>query len=379
MNPSLQLAGVLLLAAASSAPAQDLALGAPDAVFAEPFSLLQGAVELDGRLLVTDWIEQRVAVVDFESGRVADRNRVGGGPGEFRLPGRLLAWPGDSALLVDVGNERLAVLDGAGRIVRTFQPDGPGATSPSATDARGRLYYGIPPWTVRPPPAGDSVDIVRRDPFSGTTETVARIHGSTRPAGAGSPTPRVPFVVFARQDAFTVLPDGRFVLVDGDAYRLEIRGRDRVLGPAYGGDAVRVTGRDRSAYVRSFLQASPMSGRGEGGGLGHTPAELLSDEAVAGVVRASTFGETFPFFRPGTARVDAQGRIWVERWLPADRPAAHDIFDERGVRLATVTLPAGRSLLALGRAAVYLVATDASGLQTIERYALPRLPDAGRR
>ncbi len=68
-----------------------------------PNSDLPGAVQLirglrelsDGRVLVTDWIEERLVVLDFPSGTFRDIGRIGRGPREFRLPAGLVALPGD--------------------------------------------------------------------------------------------------------------------------------------------------------------------------------------------------------------------------------------------------------------------------------------------
>jgi sugar lactone lactonase YvrE len=371
---SCALALALVLPSPSALAAQTvIELGKSNAVFAEPFSLLRGARELpDGRLLITDWIEQRVAVLDFARGQVSDRGRVGGGPGEFRLPGALFPLPGDSTLLVDIGNARLDVLDADGRIVRTFLPPVPAAGAPGGTDDAGRIYFTIPAWLATPPLAGDSVELAVWDPKTQTTRVLARIHGMTPPASNYAPEPRVPFVVFSRQDGWSVARDGEVVIVGGDDHSVSrLRAGNIVRGPANTTKPIPASGAERTAYVRQFLQSSPTSGRGEGGGLGHTPSEWQSDAQVARVVRASAFAETLPFFRPGDIRIDALGRVWVGRWLSAADARRYEVFDAQGKLTATVRLPKGRTLLALGRQSLYLVNTDEDGLQWIERYTLP--------
>lgn len=153
---------------------------------------------------------------------------------------------------------------------------------------------------------------------------LATIHGITRPAGDnGSPFPRVPFIVFASQDAYTISPAGRVTIATGGDYHLRIleNGRE-TAGPAYASESVRATDAERRAYVRAFLQGSAMSGRRQDG-VGHVHRHILSDEGVAGVMRASSFAATLPFFRAEGVRTDGAGRTWVERWpFPAAlRPA----------------------------------------------------------
>jgi hypothetical protein len=234
------------LAAAAQEP---MRLGAPDARLAEPFTLLRGARELpDGRLLVTDWTEQRLAVVDLARGTVEDRGRVGAGPGEFRLPAALLPFRGDSVLLVDLGNGRLTVIDPSARIGRSFQPANASARQPGGADAWGRLYFIIPAWMVERPLPNDTVELAVYDVDTHETRVLVRVHGSRAPSSNFSPSVR---------DA---------------GYRVQWLQADRIVtGPANAARPQPVTPADRTAFVRQFLQFSPMSGRGEGGSLGHTP------------------------------------------------------------------------------------------------------------
>ncbi|MGH7555656.1 MAG: hypothetical protein ACREMQ_21865 [Longimicrobiales bacterium] len=349
-------------------------LSKPDVVLGEPFSLVRGARELpDGRLIVTDWLEQRLAVIDFSRGAIVDRAKIGAGPTEIRLPGGLFPFRGDSTLLVDVGNGRLAVLDGEGRIVRTFAPPAPAAASPSGVDGAGRLYFAIQAWHTDQPLPGDTVEIAVVDAGGGSPRAVARVHGITHPPSSGPHGPRVPFVVFARQDAFAVASTGRIAVVRGGDYSVEWIQDGRVVakGPAHPARPVAASSADRTAYVRQFLQSSPMSGRGEDGGLGHTPAEMITDAAVANVVRNTSFAETLPFVRPGDVRIDTSGRVWVGRWVRAGERRIYDIFDGMGGKVGTVRLAEGRQLLAVGRRHAYVIHTDDDDLQTLERYTLP--------
>jgi hypothetical protein len=176
-----------------------------DRVIGQPFSLLRGIRELpDGRVIVSDFIEDRIAVADFAANTVTDRNRSGPGPQEFRLPGSLLRFTGDSTLLLDAGNSRIGVLDHDGRIARSFRPSVPSALTPRAVDARGRLYYSIPPWNASTPLRADTVEVATWDPATDTGRPLTRVHGSTTPPPPKDPRqgPRIPFVVFAKQDGW---------------------------------------------------------------------------------------------------------------------------------------------------------------------------------
>jgi hypothetical protein len=360
-------------------PAQEtVPLDAIQARISEPFSLLRGARELpDGRLLVTDWIEQRVAVIDFARDRVEDRGGLGAGPGEYRLPAGLLPFRGDSTLLVDVGNGRLTVIDANGRIGRSFQPRASPAGQPGGADRHGRLYFTVPAWMVERPLPDDTVELAVYDTDAHATRVLARVQGSRRPSSDHAPTPRVPYVVFAAQDTWTVDAEGRIAVVRDGGYRVQwIDGGRTVTGPSNDAARPRVTAADRTAFVRRFLLAAPMSGKGEDSGMVATPTEMLSRENVELVVRGSEFAETLPAFAAGDARIDRAGRLWVGLFARAGEPRRHDVFDAQGVRIARVQLRPDRHLIALGRAHVYVAHTDPDGLQTIERYAIPSVLDA---
>jgi len=381
---ALGLAAALMMPATSASalqrsPAARTVLKSPDRTLAQKFSLIQGARELaDGRLIVSDFIEERVAVIDFANGGVSDRTRIGAGPDEFRLPGALRFFRGDSTLLVDMGNNRLDVLDQDGRIRRSLTPPSPGAAYPAGADAQGRIYFSIPAWTVRRRAAGDSVELAIWDPATDSVWTFAMIHGSTPAPQPSGPQdgPRLPMVVFAAQDAWAVGPDGRVAIVSGADYSVRWLAGGRIVaaGSPIATRRERVTAEDRTACVREFALSSPVGGRGPDGGLGHATAEMNSPAEIERMVRRTTFAETLPFFRAGDARVDPSGRLWVGTMTPVGEPRRYDVFDREARRIATIELEAGRRVLAIGARYVYTVVADDDGLETIERHPMPALP-----
>lgn len=120
-------------------------------------------------------------VADFATGRAIPIGRKGSGPGEYRLPSRIIAWTGelveankfasmkaaitDSLLLNDGGNSRLAVIGPDLRIHRSFSlniPNVPTTLAPRTVDTRGRLYLQVPLWAAESfGRRGDSVPVVR--------------------------------------------------------------------------------------------------------------------------------------------------------------------------------------------------------------------------
>src|SRR6185503_1996122 len=77
-----------------------LTLGPPIATSSQEFSRIANMRELtDGRLLVTDFNEQSITVVDFKSNSAKVIGRKGDGLGEYALVTRLFPFGGDTTLM----------------------------------------------------------------------------------------------------------------------------------------------------------------------------------------------------------------------------------------------------------------------------------------
>jgi hypothetical protein len=369
-------AAALSAADVSAQRATRTALPAADAVLREPLSQVRSVRELpDGRVLIVDWLEQRILLGDFRSGSVSERGRVGAGPQEYRLAGALLPFRGDSTLLVDQGNNRLAVLDRDGTIRRTFRPAHAAALSPGGADGSGRIYFTIAAWHTDRPLGGDSIELAMMEPGSDDFRVIARLHGWTPSRQKPREGPRIPYVVFAPQDTWTVSRNGRVAIARDDGYYIEwIDARGRVHGPRQSVGTSAVTARDRRDAARTFANNAAVGGRSSDGGsaLTSAPASTRSDEAIAQLERASTFATTLPPFRPGSATADDAGRLWVARWGAAGQPVLYDVFDAAGVLIATVDIGRSRRIVTVGRAHAYVVFTDEDDLQHIARHPLPR-------
>lgn len=349
-------------------------LGGPQAVLAEAFSAVRGTRELSsGKLLVADWIEERVALVDLDAGTVRDWVTKGPGPDEVRLPAGLVPMAGDSTLIVDLGNGRLSVLGPAGRISRTMRAERPGMEEVYGVGADGALYFPVPVWAAGASALpDDSVRLVRLDPATGTPRPVAVVQGWRSRSDIRKPSmlPRIPTVGYASRDAWTRSPNGDLVIVRGGDYHLDIVGADGRLrsGPSYAAAPRPVTEADKALFVEGFLAANPTSGRGPDGGMGHSP--IPDETEIARLVSSTEFASLHPHFA-GAPIVAADGRIWVARDGARGSPRLYDVFDAAGKRVAVVELPPGRVVTAVGARGVYAVTEGALGLQTLERYPLP--------
>ena len=208
----------------------------------------------DGRVVFVDRGDELLAVADFGRKTVTRIGRAGGGPEEYRFPGRLAPMAGDSLVMADDGNNRLVVLGPDLKIHRVATGRTPGLPfelSPRAVDQTGRFYSVIPDWMLET--ESDSLPVVRFVPGAGSVETIARLKASPRPP----PPPRrdrptFPVYAFAPGDSWAVTPAGRVAIVRAADYRVEWK-------------PIRVTAKDRSDFVRRSLATGGTSGKGGAG------------------------------------------------------------------------------------------------------------------
>lgn len=375
-NPSLVVLAALLQA---GPPVREIRLTTPAATLAHDFTQIRGLRELsDGRMLVSDRLEPAVYVADLRLGRVTRIGREGSGPEEYRMPSTLLALPGDSTLLADEGNSRFMIIGPDLKVHRSFSTQRPGMVYspwPRAVDTQGRLYFQIPAWAAGPAGFPDeSVHVARMDLKGGKVDTLARVRRPTEPRIKYG----LPYVGFDAQDVWQASTDGRIAMVRSSDYHVEwLEPGGRITrGPAVAFVVVPVTERDKVDYMRSFLENTSMGGRGSGStnptGLSKVPDEMLAPERVKEMAARNPFAKTKPPFTDLMPRMGPDHTLWVERSLPVGSPRVFDVFDSVGRPILRVTLPAGRRLVSVGRAGVYLATTSPDGLETLERYQLPR-------
>ncbi|MGB5527666.1 MAG: hypothetical protein WBN79_12455, partial [Gemmatimonadota bacterium] len=222
-------AGVLALCGPPGAAAQEtVSLEGPTNAYAEPFSLIGGIRELDdGRVLVSDALEEKLYVLDPELTTVETISRKGQGPDEYRQPDGLFGWPGDSTLMVDLGNGRMTVIGsdyGFGRTIPIVQQEDMGLQIiiPEAVDEGGYLYY---------QPRGDgmisdSADIVRWQPDAGVApEPLVRVKladvTETTSGGGNNMQQEVRPVPLSPEDGWSVGPDGAVAVVRSGDYHVD--------------------------------------------------------------------------------------------------------------------------------------------------------------
>jgi hypothetical protein len=358
-----------------------------EAAHPDPFSFLASVRELpNGQLLAADPLSLVLLRVDLGAGVADTLGRVGGGPGEYRQPDQVFPLPGDSTLLVDLGNGRLTVIapdgsleDGMSMALPTEEGP-PSLLLPRTVDDAGRLYFTA---------AGrlgegsfDSTAVVRYDRATARMDTVARLWRPEARVQRSGGNVRVSGIMMEGRDDWAVGSDGRVAVLRANGYSVDWHLPDGavVSGPQNPYEALPISRADKEAYLEESSSSGLMvmttsSSSGEsstrmsrGGSFGGGGRPSIDD---------SEWAETFPPFRPDRSRVSPAGEVWVQRWLPSDQPQRMDVFDSTGILKGSVEIPERSRLIGFGKGSgdgevAYLVRTDDLGLQWLERHRVVR-------
>lgn len=370
---------VLVSTIASVATAQQprpaRALAAPNAELEEPWSGPLQLVELkNGSILVHDSQEKRLAVADFRTQEQRDVAREGSGPTEFRSSLGMWRTNGDSVHLLDLVQQRMLVLDPAGKAIATRPL--PGAGDPMAMmnrpmtrhlDAKGR-YYGQAlaiAFEGGQMTMADSAEIVRSDPITQKADTLTRFPTFQKAPQFSPQLLRVEVPGYPSTDAWGVYPDGRVIVVRGNGYVPEFFPATR--GPSRKGAALpyvrlQVTAADRKAMMDSVKKAMDDGIRQFGGGGPQMPRIELVEPAQWQTQR--------PPLTSDVIRIDPKGRAWV---AVVDRTPGqrYDLLDANGAVVDAIKLAKDVILLGFGASTVYTALKDEDDLLTIRRHPLP--------
>lgn len=371
LAPSLLALALLPVGSAAQTESTPRRLGPPVASYDGDFSAVSGARELrDGRVLVTDFREPALYVVDLRRGTVTKLGRTGSGPNEYRQPGGIYAGLGDTSLVLDRGQPRVLVVSPAGEIVgmRSIELRGTSSSSDEdvdrqRVDSRGFAYFNGQNSALALARTGrqDSTPVLKLDVARQVLDTIARLRPQEmRILSAEGNTIISRTVLFSPADGWGVAPDGRIAVVRAAPYRVEwIGGDGRVVqGPSQAFAAVPVTQADRDAVE---AQSAGTSG----------VARLGSSVTTTAQVKGRLFAESKPPFSPDEIIVAPDGRVFVGRSLPANaNRTVYDIFDSRGMRTDRIELPARSRIIGFGPSSIYVSERDADDLPTLRKYAM---------
>jgi len=356
-------------------------------VFPEDFGTIQTVRELnDGTVLVADPLTKTLYLVDMETMTRRVVGSEGEGPEEYGQPDAVWPLPGDSTLLVDLGNGRLVALGpdlGFGRTMPiALSEPRPGSmlvlALPQGVDGQGRIYSramgGM--GASRLP---DSAAVLRIDRATRSAEPVASFkladRTQTTSGEANNRQVAIRNVPLSAEDAWGVAPDGTLVLARAGNYHVEWVAPDGSVtrGPAVPFEGVRIGTAEKEEWLAD---------QGRSGGGIQVGVEIMNGSAQMSFQRGGgnsppnemdrySWPDRKPPFYGGRIPVDGAGRAWVRRHVAAGAPSTYDLFDRHGARVGTVTLDAGRRIVGFGASSVYAVAFDELDLNHLERYELP--------
>jgi hypothetical protein len=362
--------------------AQQVKLVKPAAALRHQFSSITGFRELpDGRVLVSDGIDQVLLRADLASQRVDTIGRGGQGPGEYKSPDLLVPLPAGATLLTDLGNARLTVFDGGGKY-RESIPIAQGGIGGAgglrllmvrASDGQGRLYY-QPAGTD---PRADSGAVLRWDRASGKTDTIARVKLAKlvvkSSGGSNSRTVRQRPPPYPVQEGWAVAPDGRVALVRVGEYRVDwiLPNGSRVTGRLLPASPVAISAAEKKEYLEeqatNGLAVSVQNVNGQ--------VSMSMSRGRAGDDRdeQDIDSQEWPATKPPTTGayfVAPDGSLWIERSVAAHEPRVYDVVGADAQLVRQVVLPAGRRAVGVGAKAVYARFQDENGVSFLERYDL---------
>lgn len=359
---------LLSLAAPDQVPVGSL--GTADARSAEGFTSIFAVHELpDGRVLMTDNIDNAIRVVDLRAGRVRELGRRGRGPREYMSTHTILSAGGDTLLVTDNVQRRFVVIVN-GEIVGTRpQPETlRSITNFSApiADADGRLYF-----DSRNIDMGEggfrerAGHVMRWTPGSTGLDTVA-----TLPVVSHAPQANVGYNPFVFRSAWGLGGDGSIAVISADPYRVSwiADGRTRT-GPALDYERIRIDGDERDAERLAFSSRR--------GAAMSTRAPRSERTTVDAALRQRIPDDVFPPWKPPfVARrvlVSPGGDVWIPRTASRDAEwSVIDVVGRDGRLRRQIRIPVGRSVVGFGRSAVYVSAKDEYDLQWLERIPLAR-------
>lgn len=330
-----------------------------------------------GRALLVDVGDSRVVLIERNGTAVRSVGRNGGGPGEYQQPVSLHYGADGGSYLVDQGLNVVHTIDGTGTLTGYLHP--PASMNRRlrrvhGVDASGRILLSGMDY-ARGVGVFDSIAIIRWDPRDATIDTIGMaksgVTGSVT-GGAVSLTQKP----FAWADEWTVTPRGAVAIARVEPYRvdlIETGGTQPVVGQPLSYQRQRVTASIRNAYRDRIAGAGapppPVSvGRN---GVSQTVTPPVARRVS---IPDSDFPEYLPPFHGRDAIVaGSDGRPWVQQLGDAHTAeVVWDLFDPNGKRMARVRLPRAVRVAAAGSDGVYTVREDdESGEQFLQFRALP--------
>jgi hypothetical protein len=324
----------------------------------------------DGSIAVADRISSEIRVFNSSGQFLRKVGRWGQGPGEFRYLRDVRALPGDSLVAWDAVNDRFAVFDPKGNMVRTFTPRGDSAreTRPVGI-VRGALRNGtLFLYRVgrQPPPPVRAV--VRDTLFVGVytrdgayvgpvgrflgLATLQRDAGpTTRPDGRTVSQFSLAGVPFPRETLFRAGAEWLYV-GEGETYEIKVYDRTGSLKRIV---RMNSTPRPVTNAIIARHRKSPRSRNSAS----RPAADVNIDKAF--------YPRTLPPY--AALFVDGADRLWVQDYPVPGEQARWNIFDRDGRLMGSAGTPAGLEVLEIGETHLLGIWRDELDVEYLRLYS----------
>lgn len=345
-----------------------LQLRPANATLKEEFTTVSSVRELrDGRLVITDRLEQRALVADFRRGGIATVARRGQGPGEFASPPQIFPLAADSSLLVARTQRRWILLHGS-RVALTVPPDAAAIRESRGlvlgTDTMGHVL------TTRSPrqqpgttvvSAGDSLELLLIERATGRSDTVASLSRMTsRSSLKVDAQGREVSASFDRigvmptEEVATIFPDGAIAVARLNPFRVDWRlpNGSWVRGNPVPVRLVNLDARQKQWYMKAI------AGYGK-----PQPPESLSGWPREIPPFLSTAGPLLP---------SPDGRLLIRRTRDADHQGTrYLVVNRRGNLDGEISLEPSQAIAGFGVSSAFVLTTNADGIQVLSRHPWP--------
>ncbi len=359
----------------------------------------------DGRVLVSEFFGQRIVRFDSSLSShdlAADAMMTDGTRQVWSTPG-LIAYKGDSSLLLDHYMGRMQVLDGAGRPGRTIMISAPreasqlmgGMYCTPGFDARGRMVYREDPpvYAVHPSPS-DTVALQAFDLAGRGVETLARVMRAnvfvkhdTVISPEGVELEILSTHPLPRGDDWAVLADGSVAIVRVSDFHIDWIRADGTRASTQpipfvwqplGGTAKKAFLDSASAVLEQLtaarlarLQAARAAGE---------PFDVRPHQEPVGFmmiawappgsahitfprqlsfISPANLPDSIPPFAPGSTRADLDGNLWIRTSHAMGGVPVYYVIDGAGKLIDRVQPQPGRVIVGFGKGGVvYLAARE---------------------
>jgi hypothetical protein len=343
-----------------------------NAKLAAEFSDLTSVRELpDGRLFLTDRIENRVFIANFQTNQVATVGRVGDGPREYRNVLPLFSLAGDSSVMPGLPNTRWTLFKGDSIVATIPAHDPMLAVVPFlyGTDRSGALL------TIAEPSVGrrgsgsssaDSLYLVLVMRATNQVDTIGRLGTANTNLFGQVPTgQRGHRRFYSVVDHAVLAPDRWVAVIRGHPYRVDWRSPDGRWrqGSRTIDQPIAMDDRERKAYLERRAAAASTVTRGGNRrpGTQMRPAPITDWPAMIPPVTAG--------WPPMTTE---DGLVVIRRTATSRQVGPlYDVVDRTGTRKRQISMPEGARILGFGRSSVYVVTADSDGIQRVSRHSWP--------